>query len=52
MSQIKGENNRQTYTCPRCGYKQNFDEAYADSGKYCPSCDYPTDIPLEYWGKR
>jgi len=37
------------YVCPRCGYGQSFDEAYLDSGKYCPQCDYPVNIPLEYW---
>ena len=43
------EEEELTYKCPRCGYKQTFDEAYIDSGKYCPHCDARLDIPLQYW---
>jgi len=43
------EEEELTYKCPRCGYKQTFDEAYMDSGKYCPNCDARLDIPLSYW---
>lgn len=39
----------QTYTCPRCGYKQTFDEAYLDSGRYCVQCSAELNIPLTYW---
>jgi len=47
------EEEPQTYECPRCGYKQTFDEAYMDSGKYCsncgkycPNCGKELNIPL------
>jgi len=37
------------YRCPRCGYEQTFDEAYLDSGRYCPNCDAELNIPFEFW---
>ena len=37
------------YTCPCCGYEIGFEEAYLVDGEYCPNCDYPVKIPVEFW---
>ena len=39
------------FECLKCGYKQTFDEAYLDSGKYCLECDKELNIPLEFWDR-
>lgn len=50
ISRVKKE--PKTFTCPNCGYKQTFEQAYADGGKYCPNCDAELNIPLAYWGDK
>jgi len=50
MSEEK-EYKPKVYRCPNCGYEQTFDEAYLDSGKFCPNCDARLDIPLSYWNR-
>ncbi len=45
------EEEPRRYKCSHCGYEQTFEEAYADSGKFCPKCDAKLDIPFSFWKK-